>query len=203
MALNDTAQAHPDSTRLGCGRDVDDVWDTIDDPPNRHERSCPDCQAARESLGGLAAATHEMSAADAADPTLQSSPEVLEHILGIARAEVRRGRRIPLRRPLPGRAEEHLLVREQAIAGVIRHIGDQIPGLEIRRCRAQLADRGGDPDLDGPVEVHVRVSVSVAPHLAILQIVGVLRTRVTAGLAAEIGMDAATIDVVVEDVHDA
>lgn len=89
-------------TRLGCGRDVDDVWDHIEQPPSAHERTCPYCTQARADLAGLAAATREMTAADRTDPSLHVSDRMMADVLAIVRTEVRRGRTIPLQRRVPG-----------------------------------------------------------------------------------------------------
>lgn len=86
------------TTRLGCGRDVDEVWQTVDQPPNEHERRCPSCKRARVELAELAAATHDLSAADQQDDNLRISDQMLSTVLAIVRTEVRRGRTIPLQR---------------------------------------------------------------------------------------------------------
>ena len=57
MALTGTTPTPPSQTdpnRLGCGRSIDDVWARVDLPPDPHEQTCPDCQAARHDLGDLA-----------------------------------------------------------------------------------------------------------------------------------------------------
>ena len=74
MALTGTTPTPPSQTdpnRLGCGRSIDDVWVRVDLPPDPHEQTCPDCQAARHDLGDLAAATRGVVAADKADPALR------------------------------------------------------------------------------------------------------------------------------------
>lgn len=86
------------TTRLGCGRDVDEVWQTIDQPPNEHERRCPSCKRARVELAELAAATHDLSTADQQDDNLRIPDQMLSTVLAIVRTEVRRGRTIPLQR---------------------------------------------------------------------------------------------------------
>lgn len=199
MAVNET-------TQLGCGRRIEDVWDHVDSPPDRHELTCADCQDARGSLGTLASATRELTAADAADPTLQTSPEVLDSIVAIARAEVRRGRRIPLHQPRPDHPVQHLLVSEQTIAGVVRHVSDLIPGLETRRCRVELAPPDevapGSTGSSEPARVRVDLRVSVSADLSIPETIATLRADTIAALRREIGIGVARIDVDVEDIHD-
>lgn len=127
----------PSSTRLGCGRDIDDVWENVPNAPTPHEVTCPDCQAARADLAGLAAATKDLHHDDTVDTELQTSPQVIDRILTVARAEVRRGRRLPLRRPGPDQTSD-LTVSEQAVATMIRRVGDQSPAIQIRRCAITL-----------------------------------------------------------------
>ena len=130
-----------DSTnRLGCGRDIDDVWATIDRPPSAHERQCPYCQEARASLGRLNRVIDAQRRADAAQPDLQPGPQVLSRVMEIARAEVRRGRRLPLDEPVADGTVSDLSVSEQTVAAVVRRAGDAVPGVEVRRCRVELGD---------------------------------------------------------------
>lgn len=89
------------ATRLGCGRDVDDVWGTIDRPPDAHEQSCPYCTQARAELAVLAAATNDLRASDQQDQKLRVPNHILTNVLAIVRTEVRRGRPIPLQRRVP------------------------------------------------------------------------------------------------------
>lgn len=130
-----------DSTnRLGCGRDIDDVWATIDRPPSAHERQCPYCQEARASLGRLNRVIDAQRRADAAQPDLQPGPQVLSRVMEIARAEVRRGRRLPLDEPVADGTVSDLSVSEQTVAAAVRRAGDAVPGVEVRRCRVELGD---------------------------------------------------------------
>lgn len=143
------------ATRLGCGRDVDDVWDHIDQPPDEHEQACPYCTKARSDLAELAAATRQLAAADRKDSTLRVPDGMLSDVLTIARTEVRRGRTIPLQRRVPARHHsagdqddsDHdgdisggdpasdLAVSEQLIATVVREVCDRNPDVEVRRVR--------------------------------------------------------------------
>lgn len=238
MAIDgkDLSSAELDSTKLGCGRTIDDVWDRVGQPPDEHEATCSDCQAARTNLDELAQATQAMAAADVADPTLHASPSVISRILQVARAEVRRGKIIPLFHSPPhgepqGAASD-LGISEQTIAGVVRRTCDQMLGIEARRCHVELyvPDPGhhtshgtshgtvsGAPagPLDDSlaetvagltsgrrlVEVRVRLSLSVAPRVAIAPLAHDVRARVITALAEQVGVLARAVDVVVEDVH--
>ena len=145
------------ATRLGCGRDVDDVWDHIDQPPDEHEQACPYCTKARSDLAELSAATRQLAAADREDSALRVPDGMLSDVLTIARTEVRRGRTIPLQRRVPARHlsagdegySEHdgdfsggdlasdLTVSEQLIATVVREVCDRNPDVEVRRVRIE------------------------------------------------------------------
>ena len=207
MAVTDPTPTSPanNPSRLGCGRNIDDLWDTVDQPSNAHEQTCPDCQAARASLTDLATATQQLAEADRADPTLRTSPDVLGHILSIARAEVRRGRRIPLEQRAAGPALVELTVSEQTIAAVIRRTSDDIDGLEARRCRVTLSEPEPPSDagpMGAPAEITVDLRVSVAATAPIPDVTRRLRTEVRDAIEQQVGILTTTINITVEDVHD-
>lgn len=196
------ALANSTTTRLGCGRDIDEVWANVDILPDAHERTCPDCQAARASLRELNAATHDLRSRDQADPELHLSDDLVSKISSIARAEVRRGRRIPLRN-LPGTADDaDLTVSEQAIAGVIRDTCDQLDDIEARRCSVEISDRRDGLD-DETVAIRARLRISVAASTASPGRIEELREQVIAAVRDRIGVTAQVVDIDVEDVLDA
>lgn len=144
------------ATRLGCGRDVDDVWGTIDRPPNEHEQSCSYCTQARAELAALSEATHDLTAADQQDSNLRVPDQMLANVLAIVRTEVRRGRTIALQHRIPAAAATagpgsgpdsgpkpgdgtglvavpELTVSELVIATVVRETCDRNPDVEVRR----------------------------------------------------------------------
>lgn len=195
MAVNE-------ETELGCGRQIDDVWDRIEDPPDEHELTCPDCRAARASLDELSAATRELVAVDAADTTLRTSSAGLTNIMAVARAEVRRGRRLPLRQPLPDQVVEELTISEQAVAAVIRQTADRMPGIEAGRCRVEF-DESVIPAAQGEAAtIKASLRVRVAADLAIPVVVQALRDEIIEVVLARIGIRVSAVDVVVEDVFD-
>lgn len=210
MAITHPPTTVPTGTdRLGCGRTTEQVWDHIDSPPDTHELTCPHCQAARASLAPLATATRQLIATDRADPTLRTSPDVLSSIVSPARAEVRRGRTIPLEHPADARATRQLTVSTQAVADVIRRTSDQIPGVEARRCVIRPINPQTLPD--GPaaqsaaipaVEVTVDLHISVTSTVAIPHITGLLRTRARNAVARQVGIAVTTMNIGVEDIHD-
>ena len=190
------------TSQLGCGRDIDEVWANADNLPDEHERSCPDCQAARASLRELNAATHDLRSRDQADPELHLSDDLVSKISSIARAEVRRGRRIPLRNH-PGTPDDaDLTVSEQAIAGVIRDTCDRFADIEARRCSVEISDRRDGLD-DETVAIRARLRISVAASTASPARIEELREQVIAAVRERVGVTAQVVDIDVEDVHDA
>ena len=190
------------TTRLGCGRDIDEVWEHADNPPDAHELECPDCRAARASLTDLNAATRDLRSRDQDDPNLHLSADLVSKITSIARAEVRRGRRIPLRRSPSDTEEAELTVSEQAIATVIRHTCDESPDIEARRCHVEIADDATGLDPDG-VAIRIRLRISVAASTASPGRVEALRQQIIAAVDGSVGVTARIVDIDVEDVHDA
>jgi len=216
MALTGTTPTPPSQTdpnRLGCGRSIDDVWARVDLAPDSHEQTCPDCQASRHDLGDLATATHGVVAADKADPALRLNSSAITGILELARAEVRRGRRIPMEQPRPGAAGDELTVSEQTLANLIRRTSDEIDGLEARRSAVALSEHdplnegAAGPDtrqpetLAAPAEITVDLRISVAPTAAIPALTRLLRDRLRTAIDREVGITAAVINITVEDVH--
>ena len=216
MALTGTTPTPPSQTepnRLGCGRSIDDVWARVDLPPDPHEQTCPDCQAARHDLGDLAAATRGVVADDKADPGLRLNSSAITGILELARAEVRRGRRIPMEQPRPGAAGDQLTVSEQTLANLIRRTSDEIDGLEARRSAVALSkhdplneDAPGpetrQPEtLAGPAEITVDLRISVAATTAIPALTRLLRDRLRTAIDLEVGITATVINITVEDIY--
>lgn len=212
------------TTRLGCGRDIDDVWASIDQDPSPHERQCPYCQQARASLGRLSQAIAAQRRADSADPDLQPDPQVLGRVMEIARAEIRRGRRLPLDEPVADGTVSDLSVSEQTVAAVVRRAGDAVAGVEVRRCRVELGDPrkgGGEPASETgaepapsvevpesyrttrPARVTVAVQISVSATVAIPEISERIRESVGRAVSEEVGMNVVIVDIDVRDVHDA
>ena len=199
------------STQLGCGRSIDDVWDNITNPPTRHEMGCPYCRAARSDLAALNKATRDLYEQDTTDTDLQASPDVLDRVLAVARAEVRRGRRLPLDRVGPGRVSD-LTVSEQTVAALIRRTGDRTADIQIRRCAVDLSDETPPVDTDmtrsdaaniDPVQVEVSLRVSVSKKSPIVRAVNDLRRAIIDVVDREVGMIVSAVHVTVEDIHDA
>lgn len=204
------------STQLGCGRDIDEVWDNITNPPTPHELGCPYCRAARSDLAELNTATRDLYKQDTTDPDLQASPKVLDRILAIARAEVRRGRGLPLDRVEPGRASD-LTVSEQTVTALIRRTGDRTENIQIRRCGIELDNDehgptpagdatnlvGQDPSQLPSSQVRVSLKVSAGKAAPIVSAVNELRQAIIEVVGREVGLITTRVDITVEDLHDA
>lgn len=198
MALTDTG-------RLGCGRDVDDVWAHIDDEPDEHEATCPDCRAARADLAGLASATTAMVEADRDDTRLVIRPGAVDAIVAIARTEVRRGRTLPLTYPTLGETGE-LTISEQAVASIVRETSDSLADVEARGCRVRVVD--GEPR-SAPNEAGlmatfaVELSLTVGRAVRISPLAAQLRSAIATAIDHRIGVGVASVAIHVEDLHDA
>jgi uncharacterized alkaline shock family protein YloU len=201
MALNDE-HAQGDHPRLGCGRNLDEVWASIDDAPTAHEQTCQDCRHARASLHHLAAVTASMRERDREDPDLQPGRRVREAIMMVARAEIRRGRRTPLTTTSLGRID----ISEQALTSLIRFAASTLPGVRARRCTIDTISSQGfavastDPvDVD---DVRITLQVALASAVRIPATMALLRERVGTVVQAQTSITMKQIDIVVEDLYD-
>ena len=179
MAVNQTTEGY----ELPCGRDVETVWARLDDL-DAHQRDCPHCTAARESLLVLRSVTGVMIA-DESTP----SPGLTGRIMSAVRAEVRRGDLVSLPSTQPGGAR----VSEAAIAAVLRFAADQVPGVRARRCRVQAVDVD-----EGAIEVRMTIAVSYRHFGGALELV---RERIEAAATGRIGVRLSRLDLTVDDVY--
>lgn len=102
-------------------------------------------------MAPLAEATSRMRALETHEPELEPDPRVLTRVMAVARAEVRRSKRLPLDEPtrvpaaLPGRAAHaHLTVSEQTVAAIARRAADSVAEVQVRRSRVELAAPADD-----------------------------------------------------------
>lgn len=181
---------------LGCGRSIDDVWARIDRPLDGHERECGDCQRARQSLARLRLATDDLKATAPQAPSLK----VKDAVMAVARAEVRRGRRLPVRTSVAG----DLQLSEQIVATVVREAADTILGVHARRCTVALdetGDRGVVPEA-GVRQIDVVLGVAMALGQPIPRALDDLRTVIRDEVERRLGVVTAQIDITVEDLYD-
>jgi hypothetical protein len=204
------------TTRLGCGRDVDDVWEHMDRPPDGHEEACPYCTAARADLAELSAATRRLAAADREDSTLRVPDGMLSDVLSIVRTQVRRGRTIPLLRPVPaghdGAGDEapDLTVSEQLVATLVREVCDLDPDVEVRRVGIDATatpvpatvTAGGAPGGIEPADLSIDLQVTVRHDVAIPDLLDGLRRTIRSQVLTRVGTTVSRIDVAVVDLFD-
>lgn len=205
------------ATRLGCGRDVDDVWDHIDQPPDGHEQACPYCTKARADLAELSVATRQLAAADREDSALRVPDGMLSDVLTIVRTEVRRGRTIPLERRVPARGDgsegdlgADLTVSEQLIATVVREVCDLNPDVEVRRVSIDatapsapaVPRAGGHQGGIEPADLSIDLQATVRPNVAIPGLFDDLRRAIQSAVVTRIGVTVSRIDIDVVDLID-
>lgn len=198
MALNE------DQPRLGCGRIIDDVWASIDQPPTAHELECPDCRSARLALHHLESVTGSLRDRDRDDPALQPGARVKEAIMMVARAEVRRSRRTPLMTTALGTID----ISEQALSGLIRFAASTVPGVRARRCTIAGAPAGADPTADPTTsvvdagDVRITLTVAISSGVRVPATMDLLRERVATVVQAQTSITMQQIDIIVEDLYD-
>lgn len=192
--------------QLGCGETIDDIWAGIEAPPTAYQRSCPQCQAARESLGSLSAvvSTYHREE-DSDDESMRPSSRVRENILAVARSEVRRSRRTLVAVNELG----PVFISEQALVELIRVATDSTEGVRARRIEINTEIVDDVPGrYSGVTGTHrvldtLTVRLAVGPKTSIPQVTARVRERVLAVLARHVDADPAAVDLVVEDVFDA
>lgn len=186
-----------DDERLGCGRALDRVWEGLGHPPDEHERSCRDCQAARARLMPLFRATAQQLSQEDDDDGLVPRSEVRQTILQAARAEIRRTRRLPLTQPAEN---ARLYVSDLAVTATVRRTADEMTDVHAGRVQVTaVAPAAGPGDA---AEVAIAVTVRTAVGRPLPTLVGELRTRIIDNVRRRIGLRVRRIDVAVEDLYD-
>jgi uncharacterized alkaline shock family protein YloU len=192
MAIDETIP------RLGCGRGIDEVWASINQPPTAHESGCVQCRTARASLSRLAEATRTLRDNDAEDPSLQPHHAVKDAIMNLARAEVRRGSLLPVYRAEQG----GITISEQAITSVIWFGADALPGVRARRCRVHPVPDTAETRSAGTADIAVNLRIAVASGTDIPGTAELLRERIISMITAHVGLNVGTINITVEDFYD-
>jgi hypothetical protein len=187
MAVSRANEAY----RLPCGRDVEQVWQRLDEieagRTDAHERDCAYCQATCESLTVLRSLTQELTE-DAEGPSL----DLTGRIMAAVRADVRRHDLLPLPTPEPGAVR----VSAHAVAAVLRFAADGVHGVRARHCRVSTTDTGG---LAMTVEMSVAVSYGGFARHALDEV----RARVAAAAEARIGVRLERLDLILDDLYEA
>ncbi|GAA3557412.1 hypothetical protein GCM10022222_46250 [Amycolatopsis ultiminotia] len=179
---------------LPCGRELDTVWDRLDEVgagrADEHELSCPHCRTARESLLALREATQELVTEPDPPP-----PDLVGRIMSAVRAEVRRGQMLNLGTSEPGGVE----VSEQAVAVVLRYAADSAGDVRARRVRVRTVgvDDGGAARVEVELTLAVRLGNGDRG-----QSLARVRELVTRAAAARVGLSLEKLDLLVEDVYE-
>jgi hypothetical protein len=177
-------------TRLRCGRSIDDVWDHVDDLPDAHESTCPDCQEARARLIRLSNATADLRVHEVTTPALQPDPSLLGSVMGVVQAEGRRGQLLPLSDETPEQT-----ISEQAVVGLVWAAADDVPGIRARRCRIHRAPAAAPASTQ--VDIHLTLATTLGTSIP--QVTELLRGRVRQMVTAKTGLGVRWVDLDVED----
>lgn len=192
-----------DDTVLGCGRTVEAVWANMSDPPTPHEVSCEQCRAARGSLRALQQFTShyreaEYRAQEQPEAVDRPSPTVRSTVMAIARAEVRRGRRIPIATTDLG----PILISEQALLALVRVTLDSVDGMRARRVSTTgILDTFPVRSEETDREVRISCRVAVAPGVGIPAAASEARNRVGAAILRSLNVMVDAVDIIVEDLY--
>lgn len=184
MAVNQATEDY----LLPCARRLEDIWERVDagvPPVDEHERTCPHCTTARESLVLLHSATRQL-----ADEPLTPPAGLTGRIMAAVRADIRRATMIPLPAPRGG-----VQISEQAIAVVLRFATDRVPGVRARRCTVRQLP-GAPP---GVVAVDMSLALQYGTGPA-AQVMAAVRAAVLAAADEAIGVRIADCTLTVEDV---
>lgn len=176
---------------LPCGRSLESLWNRLDTPEiGEHERTCPHCTTARESLRALRDATREL-----AEERLEPRRDLTDRIMAAVRADVRRrGDLLPVRATEPGQLE----ISEQAVAVVLRFAADELPGIRARRCRVRTLN----VDSEGETVLHAELSIVAAYRDDLAEQLRTLRETLGAACAASVGIRLGRLDLEVTDLYD-
>lgn len=195
-----------DIPRLGCGRSIDQIWATISHPPTTHEQHCDQCRAARARLQNLKEATRSLRESDTNNLALKPGPGIKQAIMNVARAEIRRSKRIPLDSNENGAIE----ISEQALSFLIRTATAAIPGLHARRCHIHIRSHSTSEELPGAtagsatsLHLDINLRVAAATGIEIPRTAQRLRHEINRAIPAGVGVSAGTINITVEDLYHA
>ena len=178
-------------------------WAGIDQPPTGHEEHCPQCQAARTRLQRLQEATRAWRESDLHDPELKPGPGLTNAIMDVARAEIRRGKRLLVRTTEHGTIE----ISEQALSSLIRRAATAVPGIHSRRCHIEISPlrvnrAESTPTGSTDTQLIINFRVATAAGIDIPRAVDALRRHISSSLPAALGITAETINITVEDLYD-
>ena len=173
---------------LACGRDLQTIWDSIGEPPDEHQRSCPTCTDARASVERVQQAANQIREFDRTDESMKPPPKLVESIMRIARSEVRRGRSVVLVHDDSG----DVSASEAALAQAVRDTVDGVGGVRAHRVAF----------VDSAAGVEVRVKLAMAMGSQATTVSRRVQQGVHALLDSQLDRPVLRVDVEVEDVYD-
>ncbi|MFD8493012.1 Asp23/Gls24 family envelope stress response protein [Amycolatopsis sp. NPDC059657] len=168
---------------LPCGRDVETMWERLDEP-DEHETGCEHCGGARASLLVLRELTGELIA-DEPEPSL----DLTGRIMAAVRADVRKRDLLPVATTEPGAVR----VSAQAVAAVLRFAADSVEGVRARRCKVTEA---------ADYSVIVEMTIAVAYREFSGTALALVRDRVAAAASARVGVRLARLDLTMDDLYE-
>jgi uncharacterized alkaline shock family protein YloU len=182
-------EVNPTDYQLPCGRDIEELWDQLSADPDHtdaHQRDCPHCRTARDSLLALRAATTQLTEEQVIPPA-----GLTDRIMSAVRAEIRRTAAVTVPAELgPVR------ISEQAIAVVLRFAADQVDGVRARRCVVRARPDAPPGVID--VELSIALRYGTGPAERVLTAV---REAVAAAAGNGVGVRVAGCDLRVEDIY--
>ncbi|MFE4633561.1 hypothetical protein ACFRJ1_09290 [Streptomyces sp. NPDC056773] len=218
MAMNEPREPEPQSPAeaadgfLPCGRDLAELWDQQDRPraglepwsADPHTAECRHCAAALEDFARLRDAVRRDGQETGADWEADAA-RLTAGIMDVVRLELRPGRVLAL-----GEADEDAWMYEAVAARVFRTAAELVPGVRAGSCRisptpssdtqarTQAHTQAWTPART-PAQVRIEVSVDITRDLQLTA--DLVRRGIAAAAEHELGMNIASIDVAVTDIH--
>ncbi|WP_156364528.1 hypothetical protein [Curtobacterium sp. Leaf261] len=176
------------------GFTLDELNDYLDDdrtPANPAIDASPEAGRVLDRLAALRDASWQLLEADAtAHETADRA--WIDRVLASVRGTARAGRDVPVPDPDPA---ARLIVTEGAIRAAVRHAGDAVEGVVVRRVRLR-----GDVTIPGvPIDVDVTASIEVGRPIA--PITEALHAAAAEAIGQHAPFPVGTLTVHVVDVH--
>lgn len=186
---------------LGCGRSLDSIWEALEFGPDAHQKECPYCQEAWLHASSVEEATRELRDSDVEDTTLSLDSNFTRKVMDIARAEIRRGRKIPI---LEGPAG-NVTVSEQTLTALVRSALEDMPEVHARRCRIDISMRepsaaGENTVLRTGETMKIDLRVATLSTVEIRQTAEKARQLITQKLMGSLGTRIDAVNITVEDI---
>lgn len=206
MAMNQPREPEPQSPAeagdafLPCGRDLADLWDQQDQDPaglepwsaDPHTAECRHCAAALEDFTLLRDAVRRDVQETEADWEADAA-RLTASIMDVVRQELRPGRTLAL-----GETDEDAWMYEAVAARIFRTAAELVPGVRAGSCRISPTP-SSHTQARTPAQVRIEVSVDITPDLQLTA--DRVRRRIATAAEHDLGMNIASIDVAITDIH--